>query len=97
MASIGIRNLKNNLSRFIRRVSDGEHIIVTDHGRPVAELRPPLDATTGSGRRSRYEDLLEAGMVRPPVEDGDPLADWPTIRLPRGTVRKLIDEDRGDR
>jgi prevent-host-death family protein len=96
MASIGIRNLKNNLSRFIRRVSEGEHIIVTDHGRPVAELRPPPGAT-GREHRSRYEDLLEAGMVRPPVEDGDPLADWPTIRLPRGTAQQLIDEDRGDR
>jgi len=96
MTSIGIRNLKNNLSRFIRRVAAGEHLIVTDHGRPVAELRPPPDAS-GSGHRSRYEDLLEAGLVRPAVEDGDPLADWPTIRLRRGTVRKLIDEDRGDR
>lgn len=94
MASIGIRDLKNNLSGFIRRVAAGEHITVTDHGRPVAELRPLLDV---GGTRSRYEDLLEAGLLRLPVEAGDPLADWPTIRLPRGTIRTLIDEDRGDR
>jgi prevent-host-death family protein len=94
MASIGIRDLKNNLSRFIRRVGAGEHITVTDHGRPVAELRPPFDV---GGSRSRYDDLLEAGLIRLPVEDGDPLGDWPTIRLSRGTVQKLIDEDRGDR
>jgi antitoxin (DNA-binding transcriptional repressor) of toxin-antitoxin stability system len=97
MISIGIRDLKNNLSRYIRRVASGERIAVTDHGRIVAELIRPIVASDGSGRSSRYEELLAAGIVRPPVEEGDPLADWPSIRLPRGTAARLIDEDRGDR
>ncbi len=96
MASAGIRDLKNNLSRYIRRVAAGERITVTDHGRAVAELVPPIVATVGTGG-SRYQELVAAGLVRPPVEDGDPLADWPAIRLPRGTVRGLIDEDRAER
>lgn len=97
MASTGIRDLKNSLSRYIRRVAAGERITVTDHGRTVAELVPPIVATFGTEGRSRFEELVAAGLVRPAVEDGDPLADWPVIRLPRGTVQALIDEDRADR
>ena len=37
---VGIRALKARLSEFIRRAADGETIVVTEHGRPVAELVP---------------------------------------------------------
>lgn len=41
MATVGIRELKNRLSEYLRRVGDGERITVTDRGRPVAILSPP--------------------------------------------------------
>lgn len=90
----GIRELKNNLSRYIRRIEAGERIAVTAHGRVVAELVPP-----GGGRasqRGRWEELLAGGILHPPVEDGDPFEDWPDIRLPAGTAAELIDTDRGE-
>ncbi len=92
--STGVRELKDNLSRYIRRVEAGERIAVTAHGRVVAELVPP---TLGSkaGRR-RYDELVATGVVQPAPEDGDPLEDWPDIRLPRGTAAALIDSDRGE-
>jgi antitoxin (DNA-binding transcriptional repressor) of toxin-antitoxin stability system len=96
MNSAGIRELKNNLSRYIRRVEAGERFAVTDHGRTVAELGPPL-APEGPLQPSRYAELVRSGAARPPAEDGDPFADWPAIRLKRGTVATLIAEDRGDR
>lgn len=99
MLSAGIRDLKNNLSRYIRRLKPGEVIAVTDHGRVVAELRSPEGAATPAApREARYARLVAAGVIRPAVERGDPLADWPSARdvaLPRGTVARLIDEDRG--
>jgi prevent-host-death family protein len=94
MLSTGIRELKNNLSRFVRRIEAGERVAVTVHGRVVAELVPPGEGARG--RRSRYDQLLAAGVLRPPVETGDPLADWPTLRLPTGTAAALIDADRGE-
>jgi prevent-host-death family protein len=95
MLSTGIRELKNNLSRYVRRIEKGEHIAVTAHGRIVAELVPP-SKTGRTGRRARFEELVSAGVIRPPVEAGDPLADWPTLRLPAGTAADLIDADRGE-
>lgn len=89
----GVRELKDNLSRYLRRIEAGERIVVTAHGRVVAELVPPAQVSKG-GRR-RYDELLAAGVIQPALEEGDPLADWPDIRLPRGTAAALIDSDRG--
>ena len=90
----GVRELKDNLSRYLRRVEAGEHIAVTAHGRVVAELRPP--AHVAKGGRRRYDELLAAGVIQPAVEEGDPLENWPDIRLARGTAAALIDSDRGE-
>jgi len=38
---VGVRELKASLSAYLRRVSEGESVVVTDHGRPVARLVPP--------------------------------------------------------
>ncbi len=96
MVKVGIRKLKNALSRYVRRAEAGERVLVTDRGRVVAELVP-----AGAGlpkTRSRYDQLVAAGVIRPAVESGgDPLRDLPRIRLTRGTVSRWIDEDRGSR
>jgi len=95
MTSTGIRHLKDNLSRFIRRVEAGERIAITAHGRVVAELVPPGTKPKGGGP-SHFDELIAAGILHPPVEAGDPFEDWPDIRLPRGTAAELIDSDRGE-
>ena len=41
MQTVGLSELKNRLSQYIRRVRDGQPAIVTDRGQVVAELRPP--------------------------------------------------------
>ena len=91
----GIRDLRDNLSRYLRRIEAGERIAVTAHGRVVAELVPP-----GSDRRrspgNRWDELIAAGVLHPPAETGDPFEDWPDIRLPPGTAAELIDSDRGE-
>ena len=54
----GIRELKDNLSHYIRRIEAGERVLVTAHGRVVAELVP------SAGDRSRatdFERLVAAG------------------------------------
>ena len=90
----GIRELKDNLSRYIRRSEAGERIAVTAHGRVVAELVPP--STSTAGRRGRYAELVATGVIRPALEDADPLEDWPDIRLSAGAAAALIDSDRGE-
>jgi prevent-host-death family protein len=44
MPTVGVRELKNSLSEQLRRVKGGEVIIVTEHGKPVAELSAVREA-----------------------------------------------------
>jgi prevent-host-death family protein len=61
MESIGIRELRQNASVWLRRVAQGESFQVTDRGRPVAMLVPPP--------KSRLAALEAAGVLRPAVGD----------------------------
>ena len=42
--TVGLRELKNRLSEYVRLVRAGEHVQVTDRGQVVAELLPPAAA-----------------------------------------------------
>lgn len=56
---VGVRDLKNNLSRYLDGVGEGTEVIVTDRGRPVARL-VRIDASV-----DRLSDLIASGAVRP--------------------------------
>jgi prevent-host-death family protein len=40
MTRVGVRALKDHLSEYLRRVGEGERIVVTDRGEPLAALTP---------------------------------------------------------
>jgi len=60
---VGIRELRQNLSVYLRRVAAGEVLQVTERGHPVAVLAPPLESSSGIGR------LVAAGRAIPPAGD----------------------------
>ncbi len=87
--TVGVAELRQNLSRYLRRVEEGERLLVTDRNRPVAELGPP--PSTGNG----LDGLIAAGRVARPTRRGLP----PPLRMdgdPRALSRAL-DEIRGER
>jgi antitoxin (DNA-binding transcriptional repressor) of toxin-antitoxin stability system len=99
MRSVGIRELKNGLSRYLRQLKPGQPLLITDRGRVVAELRAPADPKTMARQTDWYERLIALGIVRPALESGDPTEHFPTdpaLKCPPGTAAQLIDEDRGD-
>ena len=62
--TVGVRELRQNLSVYLKRVEAGETLQVTEHGRPVA-LLTPLPQQKGS-----VLDLLIAqGLATPAKED----------------------------
>lgn len=67
---VGVRELRQNLSKWLRRVENGESFEVTDRGRAVAELKPL--ARQGEGLIARL--VAEGRIVR--VGKGS-LADLP--------------------
>lgn len=75
--TVGIADLRQNLSRHLRRVRRGERLLVTDRNRPVAELGPPpatgeaLDRLIAEGRVPRP---TRRGLPEPLESTGDPHA-----------------------
>ena len=57
---VGITELRANLAEWVRRAADGEEIVITDRGRPVARIVPPDPAA------ARMSELIAAGIVTPP-------------------------------
>jgi prevent-host-death family protein len=73
---VGVRELRQNLSWYLRRVARGEPFEVTERGKPVAVLDPIHDSSTALGR------LVASGRVTPPTGD---LLDLPEPRGPVST------------
>ncbi len=60
MSQVGVRELKNQLSRYLKRAQKGEEFIVTEHGRSVARLLPIITPPL----KKDLEPLLQEGAVR---------------------------------
>src|SRR5687767_7400549 len=96
MRTVGIRELKSQLSRVLRDVQRGERVLVTDRGRVVAELRQPLSPDSADARTPDARALLAAtGQVRVGEPAPHAYAKSP-IRSKAGLSRKLLDEERGE-
>ncbi len=65
MRKVGIKALKNELSKHIRAVAAGETILVTDRDRVVAELRPPQPAEEGDEAACNWARMIREGVVKP--------------------------------
>ena len=55
--SVGIRELKANLSACLRQVRSGQVIVITERGKPVGQLSPieaPLAERLQEGTRSHF-------------------------------------------
>ena len=86
---VGIRDLRADLAAAIRRARSGDRTIITDRGRPVAELGPPAVDTTPSA----LDPLLHRGALIAPRRLGErrtprPVAIWSGARLDRA-LREL--------
>lgn len=92
MERIGIRELRQNASRYIERVKGGQSFEVTDRGVPVAMLTP-------AAKPSSFDRLVATGAIIPASEDlGSWLRENPPIRADSGlTTEQALDELREER
>lgn len=92
-ARVGVRELRQNLSVYLRRVERGESLVVTEHGRPVARLAPLVQGS------DVIERLVLEGRLIPAERSIDavlPVTGKPDRKTGRAIVRAL-EELRQDR
>lgn len=90
---VGARELKMRLGKYIRAVREGETIVVTERGEPVAELRPLARAETGLA--AHLARLEAAGILT--RGSGEPLPRFRAIRIPGPPLSETLLADRKDR
>jgi antitoxin (DNA-binding transcriptional repressor) of toxin-antitoxin stability system len=96
MKAVGIRELKNRLSEYLRLVRGGENILVTDRGEVVAELRPPGQPDV-TPEHPVLSDLVRQGKIRLGAPNSPSV--YPPLKklLGRADIARLLDEERGER
>lgn len=91
MELVGIREMRQNLSRYARRAKSGESFVITDRGQAVAQLTP------APGRASAIDRLVaERGAQRGQGDLLDVLEDLPEP-IPGPPSGELLDELRSER
>ena len=92
MKTIGARELKMRLGSYLRQVEDGATIIVTERGRPVAELRP---VPVGKGEEeSRLDELAALGVLQ---RGAGTLTAFTPLRLAGRPRSETLADEREDR
>jgi prevent-host-death family protein len=87
--TVGVRELRQNLSVYLDDVKRGRSLIVTEHGRRVAILQPPPPLTT-------LERLVAEGKMTPPtrrITDLSPPLDLKLEKPLSQILQEMRDED----
>ena len=91
--TVGIRELKDRLSYFVRCVKAGHDVVITDHGRPVAILRPVTGDLPVESEGQHLAALAARGLLR--------LGKGVRVRKPRGkpgpSLAEAVLRDRAER
>jgi prevent-host-death family protein len=91
--AVGCRELKTRLGTYMRHVKEGATILVTERGRPIAELRPV--PSRNDVEEALYR-LAAQGLVSREVREPLPLEDFRPIKSTKSLSQAII-EDRKDR
>ncbi|MBI3182664.1 MAG: type II toxin-antitoxin system Phd/YefM family antitoxin [Myxococcales bacterium] len=90
--TVTVRELKNRLSEYLRRVQQGEPLVVTDHGRPIARVE--VVQADKLSPEERLALMVEAGEISQPKKRGR--LKWTKPSRIRGRpISETLLEDRG--
>ncbi len=95
--NVSVRELRSQLSRFLKRVGEGEAMTITSHRRPVARLVPmPSEPEDGESPDAFWERLRSLPWVEGQAEPGKPhgLRKGLRLRGPGRTAAEMVVEDR---
>lgn len=94
MRTVGSRELKNRLGRYLKLVGKGETLIVTDRGKPVARM-VPADPNEQTGRGKSVDEILKQLEAEGHLKLGTrPFRPFKPVRLKGKPLSKIVLEDR---
>lgn len=98
MLTVGVRELKEHLSAFLRQVRSGESVLVTNRGEVVAEISPPGQRLPDSSMPAGLLELAGKGLATLGSRSNPNLYKPLPRRLPsRHSAAQLLYDERGSR
>jgi antitoxin (DNA-binding transcriptional repressor) of toxin-antitoxin stability system len=98
MRTVGIRELKNRLSEYLRHVRSGESVLVTDRGEVIAEFSPPGRGLADASVPAGLLGLARRGLLTLGTPgDASFYVALPRARRRQRSAGELLDEERGSR
>ena len=95
MLTVGIRELKNRLTYYLRLTHKGEQIVVTDHGKPIAILHELTQVEASASPEERLAAASTEGMVRLPRPGASLNLKAQPITHKGRSASEILLEDRG--
>lgn len=92
MSTVGVRELKNRLTRYLRQTKNGDEIVVTERGRPIALLVPIRSAKRATSLEARLAALAAQGRLTLPTRK--PLKRIRKVKIAGPTIAQTVIEDR---
>ena len=93
---VGVKDLKNNLSAYLREVRRGTRILVTDRSDVTAELHEPgATYEAPESENPILAEWVEKGIDTLPTAKKVPLPESP-VKFKDGTALRLLDESRDE-
>ena len=92
MIEVGVRQLKNSLTRYLRLVEKGQSVLVTNRNRPVAVLQRP-DRSSARTEEEVVAALVAEGKLLPAAKPG-PFKPFKPRKLRDKPFSQSIIEDR---
>lgn len=93
MQMVGVKELKNKLTYYLRLAKEGSNIIVTDRGKPVAILRNLDSIEKDAGIEEKLASLAKQGMLRLPLKKGK-MKPFKPIKIKGAPLSETIIEER---
>lgn len=87
MIIVGIKQAKSRLAEYLRKVSAGERVVITDRGKPIAEITKPRE--TGN---ERLEAMVRDGEAF--WSGGKPKGSRKRVKIKGRPISETVIEDR---
>ena len=92
MSTVGVRELKDRLTSYLKKTKNGEEIVVTERGNPIAIIQPIRGAKRARSLDARLARLAAEGLVTLPTRKR--LRKVRRVRVKGPPVSRAILEDR---
>ncbi len=92
MSIVGVKELKNRLTQYLKKTKKGEEVIITEHGKPIAVIRSTEGPPPSSSLEARLIELSKEGKITFPRKKF--LAKIPPIKIPGPLISSTVLEER---